>query len=84
MLEIENLFMDAKWTWTSNGPVYSASVSPDGTRIVTASGNNARILDLKTGAEIETLPGNGGPVYSASFSPDGSRVLMVSSPRAPK
>jgi WD40 repeat protein len=63
------------------GGLYRAAFSPDGTRVVTASGypdNTARLWDAKTGAALATLAGHTGPVYSAAFSPDGSRVVTAS------
>jgi hypothetical protein len=60
------------------GGVTSASFSPDGTRVVTASGNTARVWDARTGQPLtEPLKHEGG-VYSASFSPDGTRVVTAS------
>jgi hypothetical protein len=54
------------------GWVQSASFSPDGTRVVTASYNNtARIWDADSGKEIALLKGHTGAVLSAGFSPDG-------------
>ena len=54
----------------------SASFSPDGSRIVTASTDKtAKVWDARTGAEVLTLKGHTGQVTSASFSPDGSRIV---------
>jgi WD40 repeat protein len=59
--------------------VYSAAFSPDGSRIVTASGDNtARIWDAATGRDIAVLRGHDDTVYSATFSPDGSRIVTAS------
>jgi WD domain, G-beta repeat len=58
---------------------YAAGFSPDGKRIVTASGNVARVWDAATGAPLgEPLRGHEGPVMSASFSPDGMRIVTGS------
>ncbi|HAX85894.1 MAG TPA: hypothetical protein DCY91_06380 [Cyanobacteria bacterium UBA11370] len=60
------------------GVVTSASFSPDGERIVTASSDNtARAWDLK-GNLVTELKGHQGWVYSASFSPDGERIVTAS------
>ncbi|MCP4304288.1 MAG: TIR domain-containing protein, partial [bacterium] len=60
--------------------LHSAAFSPDGTRVVTASGDNtARVWDAATGAETVVLTGHDGPVWSAAFSPDGTRVVTASS-----
>jgi hypothetical protein len=58
---------------------YAAGFSPDGKRIVTASGNVARVWDAATGAPLgEPLRGHEGPVMSASFSADGTRIVTAS------
>jgi WD40 repeat protein/serine/threonine protein kinase len=59
--------------------VGSASFSPDGSRVVTASADKtAKVWDTKTGAEVLTLKGHTDFVESASFSPDGLRVVTAS------
>ncbi|MCT7962607.1 hypothetical protein NG791_18215, partial [Laspinema sp. D1] len=60
------------------GPVNSASFSPDGESIVTASNDNtARVWDRR-GQMIAELKGHQGGVISASFSPDGESILTAS------
>jgi WD40 repeat protein len=62
-----------------DGLVRSAAFSPDGTRIVTASGDKtARIWDAATAKEIIVLRGHDGQVFSAAFSPDGKRIVTAS------
>ena len=59
--------------------VVSASFSPDGSRIVTASWDGtAKVWDAESGAELLTLKGHAAQVTSASFSPDGSRIVTGS------
>ncbi len=59
--------------------VFSASFSPDGSRVVTASWDRtAKVWDAKTGAVLLTLKGHTDVVESASFLPDGSRVVTGS------
>jgi len=64
------------------GPVFSASFSPDGTRIVTASDDGtAQIWNAetaKTGATLITFEGHTGPILGAAFSPDGMRIVTGS------
>jgi WD40 repeat protein len=62
------------------GPVFSAAFSPDGSRIVTASGDNTvRIWDAATAKEIAVLRGDENWIMtSAAFSPDGSRIVTAS------
>lgn len=61
------------------GWVYSATFSPDGTRVVTASQDKtAHIFDAITGRLLATLAGHVGPVLSAVFSADGTRVVTAS------
>ena len=62
--------------------VNSASFSPDGARLVTASWDGtARLWDAVSGAEVAVLKGHRGSVWAASFSPDGARVVTASSDR---
>ena len=59
--------------------VNSASFSPDGSRIVSASyDKTVRIRNAATGECIRTLEGHTSYVRSASFSPDGSRIVSAS------
>jgi WD40 repeat protein len=61
------------------GFVFSASFSPDGSLVVTASlDKTAKVWDAKSGAEVLTLKGHTGSLSSASFSPDGLRVVTGS------
>ena len=59
--------------------VNSATFSPDGTRIVTASmDNTARIWDAQTFREIGRLEGHTNSINTAAFSPDGRRIATAS------
>ncbi|KAG2339592.1 hypothetical protein BDR05DRAFT_938889 [Suillus weaverae] len=60
--------------------VWSVSFSPDGTRIVSGSGDKSvRLWDAATGQPVgEPLRGHTGLVWSVSFSPDGTRIVTGS------
>jgi WD40 repeat protein len=61
------------------GLVSSASISPDGSRIVTTSNDRtARVWDAKTGAPALTFKGHTGLVRWASFNSDGLWVVTGS------
>jgi serine/threonine protein kinase len=61
-------------------PLWSASYSPDGKRIVTASSDRTAIVwDARSGQKLLTLQGDTGSVFSASFfSADGQRIVTAS------
>ncbi len=57
----------------------TASFSPDGRKIVTASyDGTARIWDSHNGQELMVLNGHEDHVFSASFSSDGKRIVTAS------
>ena len=63
-----------------NGQVYSASFSPDGSRIASASNDlTVRLWDATTRQELAVLRGHEDDVFSVAFSPDGSRIASGSS-----
>jgi WD40 repeat protein len=56
--------------------------SPDGTRVVTANGDNtAQVWDAATGKPLVPPLQHQGGVLSAVFSPDGTRVVTSSEDR---
>ncbi len=55
-----------------------AEFSPEGTRIVTISGNNAYVWNVANGTLVHTLKGHGERVWDVAFSTDGRRLLTVS------
>ena len=59
--------------------VLDVTFSPDGTRIVTASGDKtARLWNAQAGAAIGAVMKHDGSVLSVAFSPDGTRVVTGS------
>jgi WD40 repeat protein len=61
------------------GLLYSAAFSPDGKRIVTASGDDTARWDAETGKPIGApLEGHAGSVLSAAFNPNGKRIVTGS------
>ena len=59
--------------------VSSAQFSPDGTNIVSASGDKTvRVWSVATGECVQTLEGHSGGVMSAQFSPDGTNIVSAS------
>ena len=59
-------------------PVYYASFSGDGRRVVAVSGAIVHVWDSETGAEIARMGGHTDWIRSASWSGDGSRILTAS------
>lgn len=56
----------------------SAAFSPDGTRVVTTSGDGtAQIWDIGSESELTRLEGHLWPVLDAQFSPDGARIVTA-------
>jgi WD40 repeat protein len=59
--------------------VWSAAFSPDGTRVLTASGDGtARVWDAMTSMPLTPPFAQQAEVVSAAFSPDGTRVVTAS------
>ncbi len=59
--------------------VNSASFSPDGARILSASDDGAvRVWSAESGALAFELPGHANRLVSAAFTPDGSRIVSGS------
>ena len=64
------------------GWIWSATFSPDGCQIVTASEDGTtRLWDAATGQEVRQLAGHAASVWSAAFSPDGRLIVTASDDR---
>ena len=62
----------------------SVAFSPDGTRVVTASGDKtARVWDAAAGKTLPPALEHQAEVVSVAFSPDGTRVATAISLAAP-
>ncbi|MCC7430750.1 fibronectin type III domain-containing protein, partial [bacterium] len=65
------------WTGNHTSSVRSVSFSPDGSKVVSGSGDNTvKVWNASDGALLWT--GNHDQVWSVSFSPDGSKVASGS------
>ncbi len=61
------------------GSINDVEISPDGTRIASASGDNSiKIWDAASGEELHSLEGHSDSVYQVVFSPDGARIVSAS------
>ncbi len=61
------------------GDVESVSITPDGKRAISGSGDKTCILwDLQTGEKLQTLKGHTEAVESVSITPDGKRAISGS------
>ncbi|MFN0123052.1 MAG: hypothetical protein ACKV2V_21335, partial [Blastocatellia bacterium] len=58
-------------------PVFTAAVSPDGTRVITGGLDEAHLWQAASGAEIRRLHGHQGRIWSASFSADGQMAVTA-------
>jgi len=68
--------------WIAYDPgASSASFSPDGHQIVTATGRNALLWNVESRRLSTTLVGHAGNITCAAFSPDGRRVVTASADR---
>ena len=59
--------------------VYSVAFLPDGSHVVSGSGDNTlRTGDVTTGVEVTKMEGHSNLVWSVAFSPDGTRIVSGS------
>ncbi|BAY24401.1 WD-40 repeat protein [Calothrix sp. NIES-2100] len=66
------------------GEVYSATFSPNGQRIISASADHTVKVWNSQGKWLFDLKGHQGKVYRASFSPDGQRIVTASEDKTAK
>ena len=60
--------------------VHSVSLSPDGTKVASGSGDKTvKLWDVTSGECLQTLEGHSVFVNSVSFSPDGTKLASGSS-----
>src|SRR5262249_50739313 len=60
------------------GQVNAGALSPDGTLVLSGSGDRtARLWNAKTGTELEALPGHTEYLWAVAFSPDGKLALTA-------
>jgi Protein kinase domain/WD domain, G-beta repeat len=57
-----------------------ASFSPDGARLAWASGEELKVADASTGAELTTLLGHANTVVGVAFAPDGQTLASAARP----
>src|SRR5262249_36703497 len=72
----EKLFCEVRRFEGHTGAVRYLAISPDGKRVLSASGwpqgdNTLRYWDLATGKEIHTLRGHSSMIETVAISPDG-------------
>jgi WD40 repeat protein len=58
-----------------HSPIRRLMLSPDGTRLVAASGGDLQFIDVATLKEVHSFVGHRGWVESVAFSADGKRLL---------
>ena len=54
------------------------ALSPDGSKIAVAAGNNIIVLNAQNGREIYNLTGHSGSIVDLCFNPDGNKLISAS------
>jgi WD40 repeat protein len=79
MFCIWNIFENTKVRFQGNGyEIFSVSFSPDGTKIITGTAQNAIIYNAYNGVVISEIKGHEKPVFSCAFSENGSKIATAS------
>jgi WD40 repeat protein len=73
-LKIQNLITELP----HESSVNSISFSPDGNFVVTSSGTEAMIWDIKTGSIVRKFIGHTEEIYTTEYSPNGELLLTTS------
>ena len=62
-----------------SGQIFGVAVTPDGTRVVSCSGDKTVcVWDMHTGEAVFVLAGHEGNVYEVAVTPDSSKVVSTS------
>jgi WD40 repeat protein/serine/threonine protein kinase len=64
--------------------VNSVAFSPDGAQLASASGNDVKVWDARTGRLLRSFQGHSGRVYGVAFSADGRRIASTSADKTLK
>ncbi|MBI3864665.1 MAG: protein kinase [Planctomycetia bacterium] len=73
----QEAFIDFNQFSRARGQLWTAMFAPEGEKILTIGGSEARMWDMKRGVELITFSPN-GIVAAAGFSPNGERVVTGS------
>ena len=55
--------------------VWKPAISPDGSKAVVMDGKELRVVEVKTGKELQVIKGHECTIYAVAYSPDGKRIL---------
>ena len=65
-------------TWTAPaGALEQLTLSPDGKKVASMSGNSIFLWEVATGRQLHASPGHQSPVTCLAFTPDGKRFDLA-------